>query len=287
MANKGIIDICFQREYSNEILCPYRWFRGREGLAAAPGITWLALPRGLPGMLKIFRPANWPMLPACSTTWANTPSNSNGDLKGEKIRVDHSTAGAQEAERIYGKALGRILAYVVAGHHAGLQDYGSLADEASLAARLNKRGHTRLPGLSRGAAQVAGFKQLPPAHKTPCRAAGLQPGFFIRMLYSCLVDADFLDTEEFCQPERGAARGKHPPLVPMLQKLDQYLQQMLATVPDTPINRERAAILDQCREKASLPPGLFTLTVPTGGGKTLSPPCPLPWAMPCVMDWNG
>jgi CRISPR-associated endonuclease/helicase Cas3 len=191
-------------------------------------------------------------------------------LKGEKIRVDHSTAGAQEAERIYGKALGRILAYVVAGHHAGLQDYGSLADEASLAARLNKEA---IPDCQAYREEQLRWPDLS-SFRLPIKPLAGQQGFslafFIRMLYSCLVDADFLDTEEFCQPERGAARGKHPPLVPMLQKLDQYLQQMLATVPDTPINRERAAILDQCREKASLPPGLFTLTVPTGGGKTLS-----------------
>lgn len=59
-------------------------------------------------------------------------------LRGEARRVDHSTAGAKEAVAHYGKALGMLLAYVIAGHHAGLPDYGSAVDEASLAARLGK-----------------------------------------------------------------------------------------------------------------------------------------------------
>jgi uncharacterized domain HDIG len=59
-------------------------------------------------------------------------------LRGAPVAVDHSTAGAQEAVRLYGDAFGRILAYVIAGHHAGLPDFGSRADEGSLAARLAK-----------------------------------------------------------------------------------------------------------------------------------------------------
>ncbi|HHW92711.1 MAG TPA: CRISPR-associated endonuclease Cas3'', partial [Firmicutes bacterium] len=191
-------------------------------------------------------------------------------LQGEHIRVDHSTAGAQEAEKYYGKALGRILAYVVAGHHAGLNDYGSLAAESSLAARLNKGS---IPDYQAYRKELLKWPDLG-SFRLPIKPFPGQQGFslafFIRMLYSCLVDADFLDTEEYCQPEKGAARGKYPSPDQMLQKLEQYLQQLLASALDTPINRERAAILDQCREKANFPPGFFTLTVPTGGGKTLS-----------------
>ena len=51
----------------------------------------------------------------------------------------HSTLGAVEAERRYGLSLGRLLAYVICGHHCGLPDWGSMADEASLEARLKKK----------------------------------------------------------------------------------------------------------------------------------------------------
>ncbi len=63
-------------------------------------------------------------------------------LEGELIRVDHSTAGAQEALRLYGAAIGTLIGYVVAGHHTGLPDYGTAADDASLAARLRRSGLT-------------------------------------------------------------------------------------------------------------------------------------------------
>ena len=57
-------------------------------------------------------------------------------LNGAPLKVDHSTAGAQQGITLYGQAIGRVLAYIVAGHHAGIPDYGSIADESSLAARL-------------------------------------------------------------------------------------------------------------------------------------------------------
>lgn len=191
-------------------------------------------------------------------------------LQGENLKVDHSTAGAQEAAKRYGKALGRILAYLVAGHHTGLQDYGSLADEASLAARLAKED---IPGYQAYQKELCEWPDLG-GYRLPLKPVAGQNGFsiafFIRMLYSCLVDADFLDTERYCAPERNSRRGEYPSLQEMLEKLDQYLIAKVAVAPATLVNRERSRILQTCRAKAELPPGLFTLTVPTGGGKTLS-----------------
>ena len=191
-------------------------------------------------------------------------------LEGENIRVDHSTAGAQEAEKIYGRALGRILAYVVAGHHAGLQDYGSPADESSLAARLNKED---IPNYGAYLGEPLQWPDLRSFHlslNTIPEQEGFSMAFFIRMLYSCLVDADFLDTEKYCQPQKSAARGGYPNLHQMRQQLAHYLEGIITRAPETTINKARSAILEQCRKKANLPPGIFTLTVPTGGGKTLS-----------------
>lgn len=95
------------------------------------------------------------------------------------------------------------------------------------------------------------------------------------MLFSALVDADFLDTEQFMDARRTAARGGFVPLGHYARQLDAHLDALAAQVAasgraDDPVMLARAAVLRQCREKAAGPPGVYTLDVPTGGGKTLS-----------------
>jgi CRISPR-associated endonuclease/helicase Cas3 len=90
------------------------------------------------------------------------------------------------------------------------------------------------------------------------------------MVYSCLVDADFLDTERFMDEEESQWRQGYPSLEILHAKLKAHLEQLTAKASTTPINGHRADILNQCLSAADLPPGLFSLTVPTGGGKTLS-----------------
>jgi hypothetical protein len=97
-----------------------------------------------------------------------------------------------------------------------------------------------------------------------------QLGFLARMIFSCLVDADYIDTELFYKNvsgERNLRDGRCPGLVEVREKLDQYLCRFEA---DTPVNELRAEILQRVRGNALREPGLFCLTVPTGGGKTLS-----------------
>lgn len=190
-------------------------------------------------------------------------------LHGAAIAVDHSTAGAQEAVRLYGDAFGRMLAYVIAGHHAGLPDFGSVADEGSLAARLIKP----VPDYSAyreeiGALVPAAFSGKP--RITPnAQALGFSLQFFVRMLFSSLVDADFLDTETALAPEQAAARRGAASMDELQQRLERHLQ-AFGNADPTPVNRLRADISEACRSAATQPPGLYTLTVPTGGGKTLS-----------------
>ena len=90
------------------------------------------------------------------------------------------------------------------------------------------------------------------------------------MLFSCLVDADFLDTEAFMDDKRSGLRSGYPSIVALKSAFDQYMADKAANAKDSDVNRIRAEVLRQCREKAELPFGLFSLTVPTGGGKTLS-----------------
>lgn len=181
-------------------------------------------------------------------------------------RIDHSTAGAQHAAA-KGKA-GLLLAYAIAGHHAGLPD--DTGGDGSLAMRLKKL----VAPYSAAPADLLNLP-LPPPPKLRLggdkRRAAFSVAFLTRMLFSCLVDADFLATEWFMDAERSARRPQtSPPLADLLSRLDVHLGKKKARAPDSPVNRVRHDVLADCRAKSALPPGLFSLNVPTGGGKTLS-----------------
>ena len=90
---------------------------------------------------------------------------------------------------------------------------------------------------------------------------------WVRMLYSCLVDADYLDTEAF-MAEDPPQRCGYDSLPVLLGRLNTYISPWFPG--NTSLNRQRCAILSQCLEKASGPRGIYSLTVPTGGGKTVS-----------------
>lgn len=189
-------------------------------------------------------------------------------LDDPRIRVDHSTAGAQVTVRKY-RALGRLIAYAIAGHHRGLPDGGDIAREGSLESRLASRS---LCDYSAYEKEISLPATIPPLNLSLQRErCGFAVSFLTRMVYSCLVDADFLDTERFYSPEKAELRTQ---TFPSLAELEQRLAKRLATLsrsaPPTLVNQKRAQVLENCMSASRRPPGLFTLTVPTGGGKTLS-----------------
>lgn len=190
-----------------------------------------------------------------------------------KAKVDHATAGAQEVYKRYGPMVGGVLAYAVAGHHGGLPD-GAAGDEKNLPGRLKKTAipdyQAYLEELVLPELTTADLARLPmPADK--CMGA-FSRAFFIRMLYSCLVDADYLNTEEFMVPHKSAARTKTVSMKILLARLHAHLDKFGECNGEkpSPINVARQDILSQCLSMAQHKPGLFTLTVPTGGGKTYS-----------------
>jgi CRISPR-associated endonuclease/helicase Cas3 len=179
-------------------------------------------------------------------------------------RVDHSTAGAQRAARL--KHAGPLLSYCIAGHHAGLPDH--VGSESSLSVRLGKL----VDPIDAAPAEIL-ERPLPPLRQfAPLqRCPAFTLAFYTRMLFSCLVDADFLDTEFFMDRERAGLRPRETPSCSMLlRRLDRHLADKEREANDTPVNRRRAEVLARCREKAREAPGFFSLEVPTGGGKTLS-----------------
>ncbi|MCA9055052.1 MAG: CRISPR-associated helicase Cas3', partial [Planctomycetaceae bacterium] len=204
---------------------------------------------------------------AAFQNYLKSASGIDAHLEQQSGRVDHSTAGAQLAvERFPG--VGRLLAYAIAGHHAGLSDFPG--DPPALEGRLRKAIEP-VDAAPRDLLEARVQPDLSPLSIDPqdeCRAV-FQLALFTRMLFSCLVDADFLATEQFVNPEQSRARpDTHDQRPDMLAALDQRLNQFAGCT--GAVNQCRTEILEACRNSAFQPSGLVSLTVPTGGGKTLA-----------------
>jgi CRISPR-associated endonuclease/helicase Cas3 len=188
-------------------------------------------------------------------------------LDGSNIKVDHSTAGAHEASKLYDEFKSIVLAYIITGHHGGLLDFGS--QESGLQKRLSKQS---LPDYSAYKNEIVApnLDEFHP-HFTPINnQIGFMLSFYIRMLFSCLVDADFLDTEGFISPDKSSLRGQYESFDILSKKFDNHMDGVFSKAENSSINRHRKDIYEQCRGKANLSQQMFSLTVPTGGGKTLS-----------------
>ena len=181
-------------------------------------------------------------------------------------KVNHSAAGALYAVEKH-KHIGRALAYLIAGHHAGLPDWRREdADGGSLEEILGQKEHLAKARAVSIPADILNAK-LP---ATPPKGQSADYALWLRMLFSCLVDADFLDTERFMQADQFKQRGQYPNLEQLLLRFNQHMTAFTASAVDTAVNRLRKQILQDCRRAAVKPSGIFSLTVPTGGGKTLS-----------------
>lgn len=195
-----------------------------------------------------------------------TGFEADAHIVGEAGKAPHSTAGALWALKRFDLA-GRVLAYLVAGHHAGLADWHSglnerLADPKSQAELEEALAQCPPPDVL----DTDDF--TPDLRDVPGKAEGF--ALWVRMLFSALVDADFLDTERYMSPERSIQRNPWRGLDDLALRFDGYMANLSATAEATSVNALRADILRQCREAARRDPGVFSLTVPTGGGKTLS-----------------
>ncbi len=194
---------------------------------------------------------------------------------------DHSTAGARFAAKSK-SGLGHLLAYAIAGHHSGLADglaiHPGVARESTLEHRLKQ---TDIEEWEKGARDTLPPEwftaPLPDKSHAKFLETGYAASFWVRMMFSCLVDADFLATEAFMNAAQSRVRkSTTPPALAELEaRLDAYMAQKQAKLTqaqraDSPVNRIRAEVRSACLSAAEQSPGLFSLTVPTGGGKTLA-----------------
>ncbi len=202
--------------------------------------------------------------------------------------VDHATAGAKIAFARW-SVPGKLMAFCIAGHHAGLANGDGEGDgRRTLKQRLAVpfgRGKHDIPELDTVWQQEISLPQALPA--PPLQADKHHPffsyAFFTRMLYSCLVDADYLDTEAFYAGLEGKTvqRGDYPDLPQLQQQFNRFIgkfrrpmanaaQESEEQQRNAALNRLRSEILDHAVAQAVQTKGLFTLTVPTGGGKTFT-----------------
>ncbi|NPE54615.1 CRISPR-associated endonuclease Cas3'' [Dickeya dadantii] len=190
----------------------------------------------------------------------------NAHIEQAPGRVSHSIAGARYAITALGNGLGHILAYAISGHHAGLPN--GRGDAGSLYNRLTTGDEEYQQ--AREQAIPADILQAIPVSLPPLSEENI--ALWLRMLFSCLVDADFLDTERYMSPENAARREKTASLTlaSLQPRYQSHMHALAGRNPQSPLHQLRQSILDETRQSASLPPGLFSLTVPTGGGKTLA-----------------
>ena len=183
-------------------------------------------------------------------------------------KVDHSTAGAKIAFQI-----GDLTAaFAVAGHHGRLPDPGSKnsSDGSTLIPRLQKALAGEMDASAWQQEIRVQMGELLPSwlkHVTKLNR-GFANAMYTRMIFSCLVDADYLDTERFMQYGE-VERGSGESLVDLLDRLRIYVAPWMCG-DSKGINRIRSCLLQQCLQGDLAEKGLYTLTIPTGGGKTIS-----------------
>lgn len=180
-----------------------------------------------------------------------------------EIRIEgdasHAYVGGIVASRLFPMAT-PILSNIIMGHHRGLYDDGVWKE-------LLKK-------------EIPGEVSIPDV-KTQLSAPSQQLAredfhHLVRMLYSCLVDADYLDTETFMTPGLAELRGSKATMSELCSKLENHLEKLGNGAPNTEVNRIRRFVQQCCKEKSDGPVDFYSLTVPTGGGKTLSS---LLWAL--------
>ena len=179
----------------------------------------------------------------------------------DKIKVDHSTCGAQEAFKM--KLL--MAAFCIAGHHGGIPNIGVRTDsenDPTLTGRLKRNTEDYSAWIN----EVDRSKFKPIAE--PFTKNRIPYTFILRFLFSCLVDADYLDTENFMS--NGAVlRDSGEDLTYLLNLLNKHIEKWQN--PSGKLNILRTQMLNECIDVGkNCNEKLFTLTVPTGGGKTIS-----------------
>lgn len=227
------------------------------------------------------------------------------DAKGLKGKVDHSTAGAQlvwtelTKQGSVGSIVGQMLSLCIASHHSGLIDCLSSDRsgpvEDNFTRRITKpdsRSHVQevtakvetsvenrfrelvndpllINNLKEAIRQVMLRDHIPSIDPSQSQIIQFKLGLLVRLLFSCLIDADRTNTAEFEFPKAAQHRA-HGRYVEWERLTDRLEQKLESFSPNKPIDHIRRQVSEHCLNSASWAKDIYTLTVPTGGGKTLA-----------------
>jgi CRISPR-associated endonuclease/helicase Cas3 len=218
------------------------------------------------------------------------------DPQAKKGKIDHSTAGAQVIyENLWNKGqeekiTAQVLALCIASHHSGLIDCLAPDGENNFKRRLEKSDgsthktealsnlreiETALEDLlSKKVTEqvVAKLKNLAEENGESKETLVFKYGLLIRFLLSGLIDADRLDTADFESPNNARIRnyGQYRLWETLIQRLDDKLSEFEKKEKKNEVDELRAQVSQACFDFAAKPKGIYQLTVPTGGGKTLA-----------------
>lgn len=217
------------------------------------------------------------------------------DAHGMRGKIDHSTAGAQfifkklMSSNNESKLVAQILSLCIASHHSGLIDCLSPEGKDAFSSRMNKSADKTYyneimdkvdPSIPEYAGKllsstntiVSLIKKLKAIHDPEEHSpvtTFFKQGLLIRLLFSCLIDADRLDTADFEEPHVKALRnnGKYRSWDILAERLENRLRSFQNP---NRIDLIRQDISEHCLNHAEKKQGIYLLTVPTGGGKTLA-----------------
>lgn len=201
-------------------------------------------------------------------------------LEGKPGKIPHAIHGAKLVEDLFGGP-GRFLAYCIAGHHAGLPDWSRAEGVGQSSLKFRQ---TQVKGLDDIDQSVIDLVHSAKPTFSPWNfTKGLDLSLWIRMLFSSLVDADFLDTESYMDQDKAGNRGDYCSMSELLSRFKKHIKQLDENAPNTKVNEVRRDIRTKCIQMASEAQGIFSLSVPTGGGKTL---CSLAFALEHAIQNN-
>lgn len=221
------------------------------------------------------------------------------DEQNKAKTIDHSTAGAQyitnnlpDNASYCEKLTAKILSLVITGHHSGLMDVLSSSGEDNYKKRLEKcASETYInevtdkisPEIAKEIREILSsheiydeikqFLSCIKKQETGVCATNVQAryefdlGMLVKILFSCLVDADRCNTADFCVNAFDKRQKNYVPWGELLGRLEDHLDLFPS---DAPLSCIRKNVSDWCKQAGARPRGIYTLTAPTGSGKTLA-----------------